>query len=250
MNLVQSRSRISIQVSSTCFSGGLYVCSEHSRCNAVILGSLFSDIFLYSNFHFVTPDGKIDASKFYETSEYPQYSELHWNWPEKLAQNNEVTKAEILKNPTLKIRLSVKTFTVDKDLIKLNKMGPDSFCQCAIYSAYYRKHKKIVNSYQPASLMFFKLGRTENNRPLSVPKMNFVEGMEDKSLSREEKINLLRKSANITMSRTELQLLPVGLIDICLDSMSLQRSANLWIFLVEFLLQLSKFQSVTNNCCM
>ena len=44
--------------------------------------------------------------------------------------------------------------------------------------------------------MLFKRGRTENNRPLSVPKVNFVKGMEDEKLSRAEKIALLRKAAN------------------------------------------------------
>ena len=83
-------------------------------------------------------------------------------------------------------------------------MGPDSFFQSVIFWAYYKKHGKIANAYQPGTLMSFKDGRTENTRPLNQPKVDFIKAMEDSSLPDAMKVDLLRKSANYQYYQTRL----------------------------------------------
>ena len=185
-------------------AGYVYICCEHSHCDAVLLASIYSDMFLIGKTQRVTQEGAIDLSKCTPNNSFPDYEELLWNLPIEMRNNYPMIKTEVMQNPNLKIRLCAKRIKVDKNLIKASKMGPDSFFQSVIFWAYYQKHRKIVNAYQPGTLMSFKDGRTENTRPLNQPKVDFITAMCDESVSDSAKLELLKLSANYQHSQTRL----------------------------------------------
>lgn len=53
----------------------------------------------------------------------------------------------------------------------------------ALQLAYYRLHKEITPVYESASTRFFKHGRTETGRSMSVESLNFIKAFDDDNVS-------------------------------------------------------------------
>jgi len=77
---------------------------------------------------------------------------------------------------------------------KVARVSPDSWMQFAIQLAYYRMYKKVVPTYETASLRQFLNGRTETCRPATVTSVEFCKKFDDPAVSRQEKLELFRKS--------------------------------------------------------
>ena len=79
-----------------------------------------------------------------------------------------------------------------KGSIKPMRMSPDAFIQMGLQLTYYRLHKKFVQTYESAMTRFYKNGRTETIRSCSEESCDFVLSMEEKGVSREERLKKLR----------------------------------------------------------
>ena len=59
------------------------------------------------------------------------------------------------------------------------KASPDAYVQMALQLAYYRMHKEVTAVYESASTRFFKHGRTETGRSMSVESLNFIKAFDN-----------------------------------------------------------------------
>lgn len=76
--------------------------------------------------------------------------------------------------------------------IKSNKMSPDAFIQMALQLAVYKLYGRIFATYESASTKRFLCGRTETGRSVSVASKEWVRGMTNSALTKQEKIQLLK----------------------------------------------------------
>eukprot|EP00760_Papus_ankaliazontas_P034484 PhM_4_TR7219/c0_g1_i1/m.89865/K08766/CPT2; carnitine O-palmitoyltransferase 2 len=81
-----------------------------------------------------------------------------------------------------------------KDGVFKTEMKPDPFVQVAFQLAWWRLHKSTVSTYESASTAAFLHGRTECIRSATSQSQAFTVGMENPSLSDEEKYDLLVKA--------------------------------------------------------
>uniref|UniRef100_A0A0K0F815 Carn_acyltransf domain-containing protein n=1 Tax=Strongyloides venezuelensis TaxID=75913 RepID=A0A0K0F815_STRVS len=82
-----------------------------------------------------------------------------------------------------------------KGIIKKGKISPDAFMQLAIQLAYFKDQKKFSLTYEAASVRFYQNSRTETLRSVTNDSCNFVRGMIDENMKKEEKYNLLKKAS-------------------------------------------------------
>lgn len=92
------------------------------------------------------------------------------------------------------IDLHTRKLYTGKGAIKKCRVSPDSFLQMSIQLAFYRMHKKTPKTYETAMTRFFKFGRTETIRTVSMDSKAFTEAMEDETTTKQERIALLKKA--------------------------------------------------------
>ncbi|XP_013415789.1 carnitine O-acetyltransferase isoform X2 [Lingula anatina] len=83
-----------------------------------------------------------------------------------------------------------------KDFAKSQKLPPDAFIQVAMQLAYYSLYNKPPATYESGSTRRFQLGRTDTIRSCTIDSTNFSKAMQDNSVSKQEKADLLRKAVN------------------------------------------------------
>ncbi|KAM6951280.1 choline O-acetyltransferase b [Aplochiton taeniatus] len=85
-----------------------------------------------------------------------------------------------------------------KEFIKKQKMSPDAYIQVALQLTFYRCNKRLVHTYESASIRSFRDGRVDNIRSATPEALAFVQSMTDKeaTLSDEEKITIFREAIN------------------------------------------------------
>ncbi|XP_054719314.1 choline O-acetyltransferase-like [Uloborus diversus] len=90
--------------------------------------------------------------------------------------------------------LFVHRFTkYGKDFIKNHKISPDAFIQVALQLTYYKVHRRLVSTYESASLRRFKHGRVDNIRAATPEALSWVKVMcDDQQVSEEEKVKLFQ----------------------------------------------------------
>lgn len=79
-----------------------------------------------------------------------------------------------------------------KGLMKKCRISPDAFIQMALQLAYYRDAGKFSLTYEASMTRLFREGRTETVRPCTIESSQWVKAMIDESISKEERIRLLR----------------------------------------------------------
>ncbi|GIY62108.1 choline O-acetyltransferase, partial [Caerostris extrusa] len=78
------------------------------------------------------------------------------------------------------VDLFVHRFTkYGKEFIKKHKMSPDAFIQVALQLTYYKVHRKLVSTYESASLRRFYKGRVDNIRAATAEALAWVKVMCD-----------------------------------------------------------------------
>lgn len=83
-----------------------------------------------------------------------------------------------------------------KGFIKKLKISPDAFLQMALQLTYYRNQEKFALTYEASMTRLFREGRTETVRSCTNESCDFVKSMRDASVSREERLRLLRVAAD------------------------------------------------------
>ncbi|CAI4223055.1 unnamed protein product [Auanema sp. JU1783] len=81
-----------------------------------------------------------------------------------------------------------------KGLIKKFGVSPDGFIQMAIQVAQIYDQGKFVLTYEPASARFYKFSRTETLRTVSDESCDFVRSFMNAEITKEEKIEKLKKA--------------------------------------------------------
>ncbi|XP_039274243.2 carnitine O-palmitoyltransferase 1, liver isoform-like [Styela clava] len=94
--------------------------------------------------------------------------------------------------------VEVKVFTLfhGKGAMKKCRVSPDGFMQMALQLAFYRMHKSTPKTYESASTRFFKYGRTETIRTVSMASVAFTKAMDNPNVLQSEKAALLKKAIN------------------------------------------------------
>ncbi|KAJ8273796.1 hypothetical protein GJAV_G00105610 [Gymnothorax javanicus] len=83
-----------------------------------------------------------------------------------------------------------------KDFPKQVNLSPNSFIQVALQLAYHRVHNEVCASCDAASLRFFRGGRTEIIRSPTVQTLQFLGAVDDPSITREVKVDMLRQAVD------------------------------------------------------
>nr|AKG51680.1 carnitine O-acetyltransferase [Oryzias sinensis] len=90
-----------------------------------------------------------------------------------------------------------------KDLPKKHNLSPNSFTQVALQLAYYRVHNEVCPACDIASQRLFRGGRTEYIRSPTNQALKFILAFDDRSVSREAKLELFREAVDAYTVLTE-----------------------------------------------
>ncbi|XP_042364326.1 choline O-acetyltransferase-like [Plectropomus leopardus] len=91
-----------------------------------------------------------------------------------------------------------------KEFIKKQKMSPDAFIQVALQLAFYKCSKRLVSTYESASIRRFQEGRVDNIRSATSEALAFVMSMTDEraTFTDSEKLRRLREAINAQTNYT------------------------------------------------
>ncbi|XP_072304256.1 carnitine O-acetyltransferase b [Eucyclogobius newberryi] len=110
--------------------------------------------------------------------------------------------------------LDVNVFNFNKfgkELPKKHKLSPNAFIQVALQLSYYRVHGEVCPSCDIASQRMFKGGRTEYIRSPTKEALTFVHAFDNRSVSREVKMQLFRDAVDAYAALTQLALNGLGI---------------------------------------
>uniref|UniRef100_A0A8D2KUN7 Choline/carnitine acyltransferase domain-containing protein n=1 Tax=Varanus komodoensis TaxID=61221 RepID=A0A8D2KUN7_VARKO len=102
--------------------------------------------------------------------------------------------------------LDINCFTYrrfGKELLKGQKLSPDSVLQVALQLAYYRAHGELGPTTESASLRRFHRGRTETIRSATSAALAFVQSTEDDNCQAPERLSLLKEAIEVHSTLTE-----------------------------------------------
>uniref|UniRef100_A0A0R3S4A1 Choline O-acetyltransferase n=1 Tax=Elaeophora elaphi TaxID=1147741 RepID=A0A0R3S4A1_9BILA len=90
-----------------------------------------------------------------------------------------------------------------KEFIKSCNISPDGFVQLTMQLAYYRQHGHLVSTYESASMRRFRYGRVDNIRAATPEALRWVQAMQVKNKTKDEKqklfVEAVKKQAEITL---------------------------------------------------
>lgn len=91
-----------------------------------------------------------------------------------------------------------------KEFIKKQKMSPDAYIQVALQLAFYKCNKRLVSTYESASIRRFQEGRVDNIRSATAEALAFVKSMTDEktTLTDVEKMKRLREAISAQTNYT------------------------------------------------
>ncbi|KAF4106213.1 hypothetical protein G5714_012203 [Onychostoma macrolepis] len=145
-------------------------------------------------------------------SELPHPRRLLWKCPPQI-QGALASAADHLHRLVRNLDMNVFTFAVyGKEFIKQQKMSPDAFIQLALQLAFYRCHRRLVSTYESASLRRFRQGRVDNIRSSTPEALAFVKAMTDGGTSAQdaEKVEKLRAAVDAQSKITALAVTGMG----------------------------------------
>ncbi|RVE67114.1 hypothetical protein OJAV_G00114790 [Oryzias javanicus] len=90
-----------------------------------------------------------------------------------------------------------------KELPKKHSLSPNSFIQVALQLAYYRVHSEVCPACDIASQRLFRAGRTEYIRSPTNQALKFILAFDDRTVSREAKLELFREAVEAYTVLTE-----------------------------------------------
>nr|XP_022293319.1 carnitine O-palmitoyltransferase 1, liver isoform-like isoform X1 [Crassostrea virginica]XP_022293320.1 carnitine O-palmitoyltransferase 1, liver isoform-like isoform X1 [Crassostrea virginica] len=168
---------------------------EHSWADAPIMAhlweySMFEDFFVQG----YTEEGYCKGEI---TTPPPNPIRLEWDLPKPCLQAIE-TSLEAAKQLIADVDLELLVHDqYGKGFMKVCRVSPDAYIQLALQIAYYRMNKKFCLTYESSMTRLFREGRTETVRSCTVESCDFVRAMDDPQKTREERIALMKKAADV-----------------------------------------------------
>ncbi|RXN08777.1 choline O-acetyltransferase-like protein [Labeo rohita] len=142
-------------------------------------------------------------------SELPRPRRLVWKCSPRI-QGALASAADHLHRLVRNLDMNVFTFAAyGKEFIKQQKMSPDAYIQLALQLAFYRR---LVSTYESASLRRFRQGRVDNIRSATPEALAFVKAMTDGRTSTQdaEKMEKLRAAVDAQARITALAVTGMG----------------------------------------
>ncbi|XP_075614817.1 choline O-acetyltransferase isoform X2 [Balearica regulorum gibbericeps] len=170
-----------------------FVVGRDGVCGTVCEHSPFDGIVLVQCTEHLLKHMKESSKKLVRAdsvSELPAPRRLRWKCsPEiqaHLASSSEKLQ-RIVKNLDF---IAYKFENYGKEFIKKQKISPDAYIQVALQLAFYRCHRRLVPTYESASIRRFDEGRVDNIRSATLEAFAFVKAMTDDktALSESEKM--------------------------------------------------------------
>lgn len=129
---------------------------------------------------------------FGEHLDLPQPKRLHWELAPQHYQvlsNAQAAYNKLRADHDLRL---MRYWSYGTELIKKMGLSPDSFVQMAMQLAFFKIHKKTGATYETGHTRLFWHGRTETVRSCSKESAEWTKAMQDPSVSKETKIQLLK----------------------------------------------------------
>ncbi|KAM9132628.1 choline O-acetyltransferase [Pangshura tecta] len=162
-----------------------FVVGRDGVCGTVCEHSPFDGIVLVQCTEHLLKHMKESAKKLVRAdsvSELPTPRRLRWKCSPEI-QGHLASSAEKLQRIVNNLDFIVYTFgNYGKEFIKKQKTSPDAYIQVALQLAFYRCHRRLVPTYESASIRRFEEGRVDNIRSATPEVLAFVKAMiDDKS---------------------------------------------------------------------
>ncbi|XP_053891823.1 choline O-acetyltransferase [Malaclemys terrapin pileata] len=162
-----------------------FVVGRDGVCGTVCEHSPFDGIVLVQCTEHLLKHMKESSKKLVRAdsvSELPTPRRLRWKCSPEI-QGHLASSAEKLQRIVNNLDFIVYTFeNYGKEFIKKQKTSPDAYIQVALQLAFYRCHRRLVPTYESASIRRFEEGRVDNIRSATPEVLAFVKAMiDDKS---------------------------------------------------------------------
>ncbi|KAG9485267.1 hypothetical protein GDO78_008381, partial [Eleutherodactylus coqui] len=175
---------------------------EHSPFDGIVLVQCTEHLLKYMK---NSPKKLVRADS---VSELPAPRRLRWKCSPEI-QGHLASSAEKLQRIVNNLDFAVYRFKgYGKEFIKKQKMSPDAFIQMSLQLAFYRCHRKLVPTYESASIRRFQMGRVDNIRSSTAEALAFVKAMVDgkTTIPDSEKMEYLR---NAILAQTNYTILAI-----------------------------------------
>ncbi|XP_063814932.1 choline O-acetyltransferase [Pseudophryne corroboree] len=146
---------------------------EHSPFDGIVLVQCTEHLLKYMK---SSPKKLVRADS---VSELPAPRRLRWKCSPEI-QGHLASSADKLQRIVNNLDFTVYRFkNYGKEFIKKQRMSPDAFIQVSLQLAFYRCHRKLVPTYESASIRRFRMGRVDNIRSSTAEALVFVKAMVD-----------------------------------------------------------------------
>ncbi|NWX54556.1 CLAT acetyltransferase, partial [Promerops cafer] len=169
-----------------------FVVGRDGLCGTVCEHSPFDGIVMVQCAEYLLRHMKESSKKLVRAdsvSELPAPRRLRWKCSPDI-QTHLASAAEKLQRAVENLDFIAYKFEhYGKEFIKKQKISPDAYIQVALQLAFYRCHRRLVPTYESASLRRFDEGRVENIRSATCEAFAFVTAMAgDETVSDSEKM--------------------------------------------------------------
>nr|XP_021140081.1 choline O-acetyltransferase isoform X2 [Columba livia] len=159
-----------------------FVVGRDGVCGTVCEHSPFDGIVLVQCTEHLLKHMKESSKKLVRAdsvSELPAPRRLRWKCSPEI-QAHLASSAEKLQSIVKNLDfIAYKFENYGKEFIKKQKISPDAYIQVALQLAFYRCHKRLVPTYESASIRRFDEGRVDNIRSATSEAFAFVKAMTD-----------------------------------------------------------------------
>ncbi|NXI25455.1 CLAT acetyltransferase, partial [Sterrhoptilus dennistouni] len=157
-----------------------FVVGRDGVCGTVCEHSPFDGIVMVQCTEYLLRHIKESSKKLVRAdsvSELPAPRRLRWKCSPDI-QTHLASAAEKLQRAVENLDfIAYKFVHYGKEFIKKQKISPDAYIQVALQLAFYRCHRRLVPTYESASLRRFDEGRVENIRSATSEALAFVKAM-------------------------------------------------------------------------
>ncbi|NXN25369.1 CLAT acetyltransferase, partial [Nycticryphes semicollaris] len=159
-----------------------FVVGRDGVCGTVCEHSPFDGIVLVQCTEHLLKHMKESSKKLVRAdsvSELPAPRRLRWKCSPEI-QAHLASSAEKLQSIVTNLDfIAYKFENYGKEFIKKQKISPDAYIQVALQLAFYRCHRRLVPTYESASIRRFDEGRVDNIRSATSEAFAFVKAMTD-----------------------------------------------------------------------
>ncbi|XP_077677399.1 choline O-acetyltransferase isoform X2 [Eretmochelys imbricata] len=195
-----------------------FVVGSDGVCGTVCEHSPFDGIVLVQCTEHLLKHMKESSKKLVRAdsvSELPTPRRLRWKCSPEI-QGHLASSAEKLQRIVNNLDFIAYTFeNYGKEFIKKQKTSPDAYIQVALQLAFYRCHRRLVPTYESASIRRFEEGRVDNIRSATPEVLAFVKAMIDDKSSLPESEKMQRFKDAITAQTNYTILVPTTMEMFC-----------------------------------